>query len=67
MYILLLLSLLFSFNRHGKKTKEDYALFSHSNEWPQDYAMVGPFWDMFERFPGNPIYRGHKGREWPVI
>jgi hypothetical protein len=42
MYILLLLSLLFSFNHHGKKTKENYALFSHSNEWSQDCTMGGP-------------------------
>lgn len=48
------------------KDKNDYALQSHMNEWSHDYAFGSPTWDAFERFAGNPVYRGRKGMEWPV-
>lgn len=66
LYIILLFSMIFGFPKHPKKTTVDYALFSNSAEWSHDYAMGGPSWDCFQRFANNPIYRGHKGMEWPV-
>lgn len=45
---------------------KDYALYSNFDAWSHDWAMGGPSWDTFERFPDNPVYRGRIGMEWPV-
>ena len=50
----------------GCSSKTDYALLENKNEWSHHYAFGSPSWDNFERLPGNPIYQGRKGMEWPV-
>jgi len=60
------LIVVFSSCKIGETVHDDFALLGKNNEWTHDYAMGGPSWDMFERFPGNPVFRGYKGREWPV-
>ncbi|MFT3705266.1 MAG: hypothetical protein QM802_23060 [Agriterribacter sp.] len=45
---------------------EDFALLKHKDDWSHHYAYGSPSWDGFERFAGNPVYRGRKGFEWPV-
>jgi len=62
----ILLPFIFSSCKPGERIHDDFALLANSNEWSHDYAMGGPSWDTFERLPDNPVYRGHKGREWPV-
>lgn len=68
LYLFFLLVLLFGHQSQSqhKIKNNDYALFSNCNEWTHDYAMGGPSWDMFERLRDNPVFRGYKGREWPV-
>ncbi|MEO6706733.1 MAG: hypothetical protein ABIN04_12905 [Ginsengibacter sp.] len=63
---IILLSFVFSSCKIGERIHSDFALLDNSNEWSHDYAMGGPSWDTFERFPNNPVYRGRKGMEWPV-
>lgn len=64
--ISILLVLLFFSSFKPENKKNDYALLSHKKDWSHDYAFGSPSWDTFERFAGNPVYRGRKGMEWPV-
>ncbi len=54
---------------NGKRiagVRNNYAAISHKNDWTHHYALGSPSWDAFERFPGNPVFKGRKGMEWPV-
>ncbi|TAN21706.1 MAG: hypothetical protein EPN37_00115 [Chitinophagaceae bacterium] len=65
-WLILFLLFVFSSCQLSRNINSDFALYKNSNDWSHDYAMGSPSWDTFERLPGNPVYRGHKGEEWPV-
>jgi len=52
--------------RNAPDDGDDYAVRTHQHDWTHHYAMGSPSWDAFERFPGNPVFKGRKGMEWPV-
>jgi sialate O-acetylesterase len=55
-----------SFSSDTTAPQHNYAAISHKNDWTHHYALGSPSWDAFERFPGNPVFKGRKGMEWPV-
>lgn len=62
---ILILSIILS-SCNLKNAEKDYALLSRKNDWSHNFAFGSPSWDTFERFSGNPVYKGRKGMEWPV-
>jgi hypothetical protein len=47
-------------------TTIDFARSEHRDDWLHHPVYGDPSWDTFERRPGNPIWRGVDGLEWPV-
>jgi hypothetical protein len=64
--ILNLIFLLGIINLEPCRAQNDYALFSHKNDWSHHFAYGSPSWDNFERFANNPVYQGYPEAEWPV-
>ena len=65
-FFLFLISVIILGSCKPESKTNDYALLTHKGDWSHDYALGSPSWDTFERLPGNPVYRGRKGMEWPV-
>src|SRR5579871_4309894 len=63
---MLLFLLIFTGFFRAVLAQDNYAAIRHKNDWTHHYALGSPSWDAFERFPGNPVFKGRKGMEWPV-